>query len=572
VLKEMRVKIVRFVLLSVFLTLTLQAQTVSVGSVTAQCGQSVTVPVTISSATGMLALEFRVSWTSPALTFTGATTGSRTSSFALTHHQSGNSLRVAMASGTAASGSGGVANLSFAIAPATVATIPLAISDILVNDVSAQGSGGAIESGCSAPPAAPQLVSPLNGATGLQSAVQLSWSAAADASSYRVYYGTSPQPPLLAATPATSREVTAAPSTRYYWTVESINDAGSSSAPVRHFDTAAPSCTPPPAPTAPTAPATVTAGSSFTLVWSASTGATEYRIEEAQSASFAGAISSYVPAPATSLQIVRTPASETTYYYRLFARSSAACEGTPSPHLAVRVLPSSSGDGIRVLPVVGATAGGAGSFFRTSLQLHNAGTAPVSGRLVFHPAGVSGSSADPSLAYALAPGETRSWADVLGALGRGPGLGSLDITPDAGSHVPMSVTRIFNDAGQAGTSGMTLDQLGPSDALTAGRRGVILTPSAPSRLRTNVGIRSLAEGVTMAIHLRSASGMALATLRRTLPHHYFEQIPLTAFFETPLQGDESVVFEIESGSAMIYASSTDNVTNDPNVQIARPVP
>jgi virginiamycin B lyase len=52
---------------------------------------------------------------------------------------------------------------------------------------------------------------------------------------------------------------------------------------------------------------------------------------------------------------------------------------------------------LRVLPVVGSTPGLAGSYFRTSLQLHNPAREPALGRIVFHPTGVSGSASDPSL-------------------------------------------------------------------------------------------------------------------------------------------------------------------------------
>jgi len=52
---------------------------------------------------------------------------------------------------------------------------------------------------------------------------------------------------------------------------------------------------------------------------------------------------------------------------------------------------------------------------------------------------------------------------------------------------------------------------------------------------------------------------------------YFVQVPIADFADAVLLGDEVVVFEVESGSAMIYAASTDNVTQDPSIQIARPI-
>jgi hypothetical protein len=66
-----------------------------------------------------------------------------------------------------------------------------------------------------------------------------------------------------------------------------------------------------------------------------------------------------------------------------------------------------TGSGIRpvglslagILAVVGSTQG-TGAFFRTSIQIHNPRTTPISGTLVFHRSGTSGSTNDPSLAYA----------------------------------------------------------------------------------------------------------------------------------------------------------------------------
>jgi hypothetical protein len=39
-----------------------------------------------------------------------------------------------------------------------------------------------------------------------------------------------------------------------------------------------------------------------------------------------------------------------------------------------------------------------------------------------------------------------------------------------------------------------------------------------------------------------------------------------------LAGNASVTVEVESGSAFVYATVADNVTNDPAIQIARRLP
>src|SRR5881394_3544771 len=91
------------------LAMTAGAQTVTVGSGSGQCGQTVSLPVTIDAVAGMLALEFRIAYDTARLTPLSVTAGSLTSGFSISSNAVGGVLRVAMASGTAASGGGSVA-------------------------------------------------------------------------------------------------------------------------------------------------------------------------------------------------------------------------------------------------------------------------------------------------------------------------------------------------------------------------------------------------------------------------------------------------------------------------------
>src|SRR5438552_3015842 len=163
------------------------AQTVSVGSSNGQCGQSVTVPVSIDSVSGLLSLEFRMA-IDPAVTVTNVAAGTLTSTFAVSSNVVGGQLRVAMATGSPVSGSGTVAMLTFSVASLASGSIPLTISNVLVNDVARTGVSGAIGVTCLHAPAAPANLSPANGATSVAAPVTLRWSAAADATSYSVHF------------------------------------------------------------------------------------------------------------------------------------------------------------------------------------------------------------------------------------------------------------------------------------------------------------------------------------------------------------------------------------------------
>ncbi|HEV8432488.1 MAG TPA: hypothetical protein VGR95_03675, partial [Thermoanaerobaculia bacterium] len=123
-----------------------------------------------------------------------------------------------------------------------------------------------------------------------------------------------------------------------------------------------------------------------------------------------------------------------------------------------------------VLPAVGSVTGTFGSSFKTSLQLLNPGpgASAMSGRLVFHHAGVAGASTDTSLPYSIASGQALTLPDLGTAMGV-TGLGSLDMIIASGIGKPQIVARIYNDAGTAGTAGFFEDPITPADANFPGR-------------------------------------------------------------------------------------------------------
>ena len=226
---------------------------------------------------------------------------------------------------------------------------------------------------------------------------------------------------------------------------------------------------------------------------------------------------------------------------------------------------------LRVLPVVGSTSGVGGSFFRTSVQLHNSGTAPSSGGIRFHPSGTAGSSADPVSTFTLAPGETRTIPDLLPAMNL-TGLGSADVFLTAG-NAPLVTARVFNDAGTAGTTGFALSAMRPQDAVSAGRHGVLLIPADLVNYRLNVGLRTLDANVSMTLTVRNAAGAVAATVPKFFPAIYHEQQAATAFLNgLPLPAGGSITVSVEAGSAIVYGATVDNRTGDPSLQIAAPAP
>jgi hypothetical protein len=68
--------------------------------------------------------------------------------------------------------------------------------------------------------------------------------------------------------------------------------------------------------------------------------------------------------------------------------------------------------------------------------------------------------------------------------------------------------------------------------------------------------------------VRNPEGVAVRTVPLTFAAESFQQSAASALLGYTFTGDESVVFEIEEGSAVIYGVWTDNVTQDPALQYA----
>jgi hypothetical protein len=239
---------------------------------------------------------------------------------------------------------------------------------------------------------------------------------------------------------------------------------------------------------------------------------------------------------------------------------------TQDPSLQLAARPSTTG-GTRVLPVVVSAPGALGSFFKTEVQVHNASALPASGQFVFHPSGVSGTSGDPSLSYSLAPYQTIDFADLLPAMSRS-GVGTLDLVATTG-FAPLTVVRIYNDAGAAGTTGFNEDQIRPEDAVIAGERAVLVAPIDTTKFRFNIGVRTLSSGASITVTVRDRKGNVKQSLAKNYPAVFFQQGSDADFLGAPLAANDSIEIAVVSGSLAVYAATADNSTQDPSLQLAK---
>ena len=212
-----------------------------------------------------------------------------------------------------------------------------------------------------------------------------------------------------------------------------------------------------------------------------------------------------------------------------------------------------------ILPVVGSTRGQSSANFKTELQLTNMDTTATGGFLVLRPHGLV-------LRYNIPARGTISYADVVAEMG-GSGLGSLDVLSDTG-NVPVIVARAYDDQ-PAGTTGVTVPAVRKGEETVREDLGALIVPRDLTRYRFNVGVRALANGATLTLRIRSANGTERATRVLQYAANAFDQQPGDAFTTTTLQPDDSILVEISAGSAIVYATTVDNATNDSSLQLVR---
>lgn len=218
------------------------------------------------------------------------------------------------------------------------------------------------------------------------------------------------------------------------------------------------------------------------------------------------------------------------------------------------------------IAAAGSLAGANGSFFRSSLHLTNLNeTTPLTGDVVFRAAGRAPSAGDPKIAFYVGPKSVVFWPDIVAALGQS-GLGSIDVYSTS-SFPPSVNVRVFDDKGSLGTSGFTEEFITPTKALIRGTTGLALTPGD---YRTNIGMRAIGGTSTIKLFLYSSQGQLLGIQERNLAADVFAQVSLTSLFGTASPNGAHISVSLISGAPVIvYASTTDNRTNDSSIQFAR---
>ena len=205
-----------------------------------------------------------------------------------------------------------------------------------------------------------------------------------------------------------------------------------------------------------------------------------------------------------------------------------------------------------VIPAAGAAAGVGNSQFKTDVQLSNNTFGLETGRFIYHRAQVAGASSDPFLAYSVPANSSVLISDVVGKMGLS-GVGSIDIVGAVGD-LPVASVRVYTDGGADGTSGFTEEVFPPDLALRTNDYVVLQPPADLTKFRMNVGVRTLGQGATISVN---------GGPPKSYPATWFEQVGLSAFLANgPASTTGFTTISVSAGSLFIYASTTDNKTND----------
>jgi sugar lactone lactonase YvrE len=169
---------------------------------------------------------------------------------------------------------------------------------------------------------------PGNLSTGNALTTNLSWTGTGAIEAYDVYFGASQNPPLLFAnlTATTVTVSSLVPNTTYFWRVVARDPCDPSGVSSQTFSLTTRSCPAPGATTISFAPSSVSAGSTYSIVWSAAPGADAdagYLVERSTVSDFSSAVETQV----TSSTAASFLAGATgTYFHRV--RGVAGCDVT----------------------------------------------------------------------------------------------------------------------------------------------------------------------------------------------------------------------------------------------------
>lgn len=215
------------------------------------------------------------------------------------------------------------------------------------------------------------------------------------------------------------------------------------------------------------------------------------------------------------------------------------------------------------------TAGAAGSFWKTKVNVLNRGVSPqgspapdldVSVRLL--PTGWIAGFA-PGTGVRISPGKMAVLPDPIGTEMSVQAGGALRMTasPDPSQIVSWARTYVAREDG--GTYGIAWNGRRSTSGVAAGELGFSFAPPSTTGVRTNAGYL-VTESARGSISAVAADGTPLASRAFDFPSGYqWQGSTIFAALGIPPAPSARIVWSVDSGSVLPFAMSIDETTNDP---------
>lgn len=228
--------------------------------------------------------------------------------------------------------------------------------------------------------------------------------------------------------------------------------------------------------------------------------------------------------------------------------------------LAIGIQPTAS----RVfIPSAAHVAGAGGSFFVTTVDVHNPGSSTAVLRFEWLPRNTDNSVPVQSADYELAAGETMRFPSFLeDVFGLTNAVGAAAVLSDTQGLKVMS--RTFNQTAD-GTFGQSLPGVSEHGLIPATTRALILFLTEDGEFRSNLGlVNGVGSPITIRWELFASDGSSLATGSTDLPPWGNKQLNRVLADFAPIAAAYAHVWTTTPGGAFTcYGSVLDELTSDP---------
>ena len=245
--------------------------------------------------------------------------------------------------------------------------------------------------------------------------------------------------------------------------------------------------------------------------------------------------------------------------------------GSDTTSTTITVLPEDAQElgELVLVPAAANAEGSGGSFFVTTVDVHNAGSASAAFRFLWLPRDTDNSLPRESALFRLEPGEAQRFHNLLADVyGVADAVGAAAVLSDSEDLQVMS--RTFNQTAN-GTFGQSFPGVAARDLIPAGTRARVLFLTENGAFRSNLGlVNGVPSPITVQWELFAADGSSLGTGARELPAWGNLQLNRVLTDFAPIEAAYADVWTTTTGGAFTcYGSVLDENSSDPTTVLPR---